>query len=156
MWIFFTWGNWIWETYGDHRRNWVQKQSQEHLLSSFLLPNSPWPTLIGELRFWESSLLVTGREAKWRKNFKKYQHQRKFKRSCSLLPCQTLMCWRQQLSQERRKLIPGEKPISSVTVLPQHQTSKRAIRSSWVVVYFCRGTINSQQKLHQNLNYIII
>lgn len=68
---------------------WVKTRSPGCPASSLLFPNRPSSSLIGELRFRKSSLWATDEEAKQTNNFLKYQHQRKFKRSCSLLPYQT-------------------------------------------------------------------
>lgn len=68
---------------------WAKTQGQKCPPSSLLVPNCPSSPWIGESRFWKSSSGAIDEEATQTNNFLKYQHQRKFKRSCSLLPYQT-------------------------------------------------------------------
>lgn len=90
LWCPFEVGNWVWEASAGHRGNWVETESQGGPASCLLSPSCPLSPLMEELRIWTSSLLATDEEAKQAKRFLKYQHhQRKFKRSCSLLPYQT-------------------------------------------------------------------
>lgn len=46
---------------------WIKRQG--FLTSSLLFPDCPLSPLIGELRFWKSSLLATDEEAKQTHNF---------------------------------------------------------------------------------------
>lgn len=123
---------------------WVKTQSRGGPTASRLVPNCPSSPWMGKLRFWKSTLLAADEEAIQTNNFKKDKHQRKFKRSGSLLPYQTFYGDSNFHKKKRRKRVAGV-TIPRVGALPRSHRSPRSSQFPLSSTCVCRGMINSHQ-----------